>query len=268
MTDDQPLGGVLSDVDRRIDAALQPGDGGGASLARSVATASDDRWYGQVVLRSHQSVRDSGEAETIVPAATAVELLRGYCRVRSELLAQCSNASAASSREPSAALLAGDVLYSAAYSELAEVDAAPIDACFETLTTVTGTIVAALSRRVQAGTATAADPSVIDGTAGALGRGAVVIGATLAGVDDSHCDRFATLGRGLGVGRRVSRTLDPDDERFRSQSSGPDARRLRRHAEQRLDDAAAAVEALSSVADVATLRSLVDDVDEVVGYDR
>lgn len=261
MTDDHPLDDAHSDVERRIDAALRPGDGGGASLARSVATAYDDRWYGQLVLRSNQSVRDGLDVETIVPAATAVELLRGYCRVRNEQLLRRADDTTRPSREPSAALLAGDLLYSTAYSELAAVDAAPIDACFETLTTVTGTIVAALSRRVQAGTATAADPSVIDGTAGALGRGAAVIGATLAGVDDSDCDRFATLGRGLGVGRRVSRTLDPDDERFHSQSTGPDAGRLRRHAEQRLDDATAAVEALSSVADVATLRSLVDDVD-------
>lgn len=267
MTDDQPLDDALSDVDRRIDAALRAGDGGGASLARSVATTYDDRWYGQLVLRSNQAVRDGMDVETIVPAATAVELLRGYCRVRSEQLLRRADDTTRPSREPSAALLAGDLLYSTAYSELAAVDAAPLEACFETLTTVTGTIVAALSRRVRAGTATAADPSVIDGTAGALGRGAAVIGATLAGVDDSDCDRFATLGRGLGVGRRV-RTLDWDDERFRSQSTGPDAGRLHRHAEQRLDDAAAAVDALSSVADVTALRSLVDDVDEVVGYDR
>lgn len=268
MTPDQPFDDALSEVDRRIDAALQPGDGGGASLARSVATASDDRWYGQLVLRSNQAVRNTVDVEAIVPAATAVELLRSYCRVRCEQLAQRSNAGPASSREPSAALLAGDLLYSTAYSELAAVDAAPVDACFETLTTVTGTIVAALSRRAQADTATAADRSVIDGTAGALGRGAAVIGATLAGVDDSDRDRFATLGRGLGVGRRVSRTLDQADGRFRPQSSGSDARRLRRHAEQRLEDAAAAVEALSTVADVTTLRSLVAEVDDVVGSDR
>ncbi|WP_225336453.1 polyprenyl synthetase [Halomicrobium urmianum] len=247
-----------SAVDRRLEAAVESADRTGLSAARAVLTECDDRWYGRLLLRSYESVAGSASAGAVQSAAAAIELFRGYCRLRSELLDRAESGAARSpSRDPTRSLLAGDYLYSAAYSELNAVDHARSGACFETLSTASSRVVEAFaSHYVEP--ASNSGRTLVDDTAGALGEGAAVVGATLAGVDGRWRDHFATLGHGLAVGRAVQRALEPGAEGFHLVSD-PDERRLRQYADRRLAAADDALDELSAV-DVARLRPLFEDV--------
>lgn len=267
MTDGRPFADYRAEIDRRLEAALEPEIGDRIPMARATIAADDDRWYGRLLVRSYGSVTDTMDPEALLSAAAAIELLRAYCRLRRELLVQIADDLAHSlTREPASALLAGDFLYSAAYSALGESDHASLGACFATLTRVSERMVEAFgSGYVQSASTPANRLALIDETAGALGAGAAVIGATLAGVDSPHREDFATLGRGLAAGRQNRRTFGSGAESIRVVSPEPDERQIRRHARRRLAEADEALSALSSVADVSRLRPLFEGVEEADG---
>lgn len=264
MSDESTLADCGAKIDRRLEAAFEPLDGARIPVARATMEGDDDRWYGELLVRANASVTGSVDDGSVLPAAAAVELLGGYCRLRSELLVELADDAANSvPPDPSRALLAGDYLYSAAYAALGDVDDPARGACFETLTRVSSRIVATFGRSSGQSMAAQADfRTLVDGTAGTLGEGAALLGATLAGVDDAHRDGFATLGRGLGTARQLRRTLASEPGSVRIPAPRSDDPTLRRHAERRVAEAEDALRELSAVADVTRLRPLFADVEE------
>lgn len=257
MTDAHAPGDHRSAIDRRLEAVVESADAAGLPAVATVLAECDDRWYGRLLLRSYESTAGS-PPEAALSAAAAVELLRGYCRLRSRLLDRGDADDArAGPPAPTASLLAGDFLFTAAYSELDGADHVRGRAPFETLVDVSQTVVEALAARSVGPTSPESELAPIDGTAGALGEGAAVVGARLAGVDGRWRDHFATLGHGLAVGRAVQRALDPDADGFHLVPD-PDERRLRRYADRRLAAADDALDELSAI-DVARLRPLFED---------
>lgn len=267
-----------AELDDRLESALDAAEGGELSLARSSVLECPDRWYGQLVALSYAAANDAttesaaaprddatteGAAapaeeavpETVLAASTAVELLRGYCRLRSELLVQLEDGTPhAPVRDPTAALLAGDYLNSTAYAAVGAVDHPRSRDAFEALVTATETVLGAFeSRYVES----AGDHcSFLDETAGSLGESAAVVGATLAGVDGPRRERFAALGRGAGTTRQVGRILSPGETPAIAPRE-PDERRLREHATRRLAEAERALDDLATSADVEPLRAFV-----------
>ncbi|UHQ98673.1 polyprenyl synthetase family protein (plasmid) [Natrinema zhouii] len=191
-------------------------------------------------------------------AATAIELLRGYVRLREQLIHQLGNEVTDSLQwEVTPALLASDYLYTSAYSTLGSLTDDHIAECLEEFTAVSKSIIETLGRNyIQSTPSPTKYCSFIDDTAGALGRGAAVIGATLADVDEPHRDHFATLGRGFGTIYRIQHLLASDGASIKTDSSLTD-RRLRQHAKQRLQETDRALQQLSSTLDVTSLRTFV-----------
>jgi len=238
-----------TELDRRLEAALAAADAGGLSLARSTVLECPDRWFGQLAALSYDAVADAPDSDAVLPAATAVELLRGYCRLRNDLLTERA---ATPDRDRTAVLLAGDYLNSAAYAAFGRVEDGPSGDGFDALTAAFQTIVegfdAAYARSAAEG------ESLLDDTVGALGEGAAVVGATLAGIDDSGREPFADVGRGFSAARHVQRVLDS----ARAESLLPldaDERDLRRYGAKRLREAEAGLDRLAGDAEAASLRS-------------
>ncbi|WP_135820155.1 polyprenyl synthetase [Halostella litorea] len=263
MTEHPPRPDPRAAIDRRIDAALAPDRGPGLASARAAVEGFDDRWYGRLAIRSHAAAAgadgpDPGPApDAARSAAAAVELLRGYCRVRGELL--CRVEDDASPADVRSALLAGDVLYAAAYSSLGRLDAGSADACFEPLVAASETVVETFAAS-HARPTTADRRDLFDGTAGALGRGAAAIGAALAGADADRRDRFAALGHDLGTARGIRSALGPD---LSAVPAAPEAdeRALRRHAANRLAEATRACRDLPPAVDTVHLRPAFEAVE-------
>lgn len=256
MTDGHPSADCHTEIDRRLEAVFESGNDAEIPLAQRVIQENDDRWYGQLVVGTVGSVTRSVSTEAVLSAAAAIELLRGYCRLRSELLVQVSNDVPHSlTRDPTSALLAGDLLFSVAYSELGAVDHTPTEPLFETLANVSGTVIEALTATHVQSTSAATDrPALIDDTAGALGEGATLLGASLAGVTDSRREQFASVGRGLGVARQIRRDLDSDGGSLPVVPPEPDEATLRRHANRRMEEATCGLDTLSPTVDVDHLR--------------
>lgn len=290
-----------AELDRRLDRALDVPDGTCLELARSSIQTAPDRWYGQLLSLSHDSVAaggtasavpgsdepaaaggtastaaasgdesvaaasgDASTADVVLPAATAVELLRGYCRLRGELLVQLENDAVHSpSRAPSASLLAGDYLNSAAYAELGSVDHARLGAAFETLLSLSESLACAFD----AGYPRSVEDhcSFLDETAGSLGEGAAAIGARFAGADESTRERLATVGRESSTARQIQRRLDSESAALPDAPRDVDEHQLRQHAERRVDAAARALDELAPAADVEALRAFV--ASSLTGFD-
>lgn len=248
-------------IERRVDSVLEPANQDGLTVARTIMDTFEDRWYGQLLIHSYESIAETPDTEMVRSAATAIELFRGYCRLRSKLLIQAADEPSRSvARNVTPALLAGDYLYSSAYSTLGEVTSPRLAECFDTLTRLSETIVEAYSFNFARSTpSTVSHTSFVDETAGLLGRGAATVGATLAEVDRSRHGRFATLGRGFSTDRQIRHLLDGDAVPGQTVPfpSAPDEDELRRHAERRRDEAVRALDSLSSFADTSPLRTLV-----------
>lgn len=259
MADERPTADFEAAIDRQIERALESVGGTPLSLARSTMAEFDDPWYGRLLVRSHGSVARRRD-ETTRPAGAAIELLRGYCRLRTEHLAHVDDARPHSSgRDPTVALLAGDYLYSAAFSTLDETDTESREACYRVLGNASASIVRTLyDGRERTGPRSTDVRSLIDGTAGSLGRAAAVSGATLAGVEGPHRDDFATLGRSLGAARRIRIVLNSDGGPDPILPPDADERRLRRHAARQSERAADALRSLESVAALDRLRPILD----------
>lgn len=244
-------------IDERLEAALPPAGGSPLAPAREVMLRAEDRRYGRLLVasyRSYGSLPGARVPEPIPSAAAAVELLRGYCRLRERLLNRVDGVSP-SDRAPMADLLAADYLYTAAYSSLVGVDDDGLTVCVGMFTDVLNTIVETFDAAYARPSPAIDHATYVDGTAGALGWGAAGIGATLAGADDAPRSRFADYGRGFATAYRIRLILASDDGTAYPSAATPDDR-LRRYAIGHFGDAEEALERLSAGVDTDPLRTL------------
>jgi geranylgeranyl pyrophosphate synthase len=249
-----------SQIKRHFQQVLSTADEANLPLVQDVLHESPDRWYGQLVVTVYDSLSDRQDREDVLPYAAAVELLRGYVRLRSQLLVTLTDKHAHSlTVDPTAALLAGDYLYTAAFSSLHSRPDSSSGDCFEILTTVLETVTEAFARTYTTAESTDYDQTkFLDDSAGSLGEGAAALGATLAGVDEPvrrHCER---LGCGFSTARQINYVLDKDLTEAMVVPPTFDESQLRQYAEQRRDDAAQALDTLSQTVDVAPLQAFAD----------
>jgi len=247
-------------IDARLEPVLATADEHGLSVVRETVEEPGDRWYGRLLAASFETTATTAttqEPEAVESAAAAVELFRGYCRLRSRLLVQVADRWPHSiTLEPTAALLGGDYLYTAAYSMLGSVTHPALGDCFDVLT-ATATGIAESFADTYAGPEGSEwdQPAFFDETAGTVGEGAAVLGATLAGADDAQRDRLATVGRGLSTARQIHHVLDAGPVAAMVVPPTIDERHLREHAERCRTDALRALDALSASGDATTLRA-------------
>ncbi|ELY63268.1 hypothetical protein [Natrinema versiforme] len=258
MTRNETLADRRLEIDRRLEEALEPVEHNRFGPARTSITERDDRRYGQLVAQVHDSIAATPNRETVLSAATAIELFRGYARLRAQLLCRLGDEDASVQWDVTSALLASDYLYTTAYSTLGSLEDDRIGSCFETLASASASIIDALGTAKSESTGPATDYcSLIDETAGSLGRGSARIGATLADIDEQYSEHVATVGHGFGTVSRIQFVLASDAGALQPGSSSPTVRRLRRHATRRLTEVERALDELSPVADVAPLRAFV-----------
>lgn len=262
--DDDHRTDAASAIDRRLDSVVASAADAGIPLARSAVETAPDSWYGRLLVACADAGPASVDADASAPAAAAIELFRGYCRLRSELLGAVAAGEDRQSagEDPTAPLLAGDALFSLAYSTLADVEHPATHVCFATLARTSRTIVESFAATDGRRYVSLADHrDLLDGTAGALGRGAAVVGAILGGVEGDRREVFATLGRGLGVARAGRRTPDGAGNLFHpSLDASDDA--LQRHVTRRLAEADRARREVAGSMDARPLRPLFDAVAE------
>jgi len=254
-------------IERHLERVFRDADEVGLSLVRDVLDEPPGRWYGQLVVNTYDSLSDQQDPETIIPAAGAIELLRGYVRLRSRLFITHTDEHVHSpTMDPTPALLAGDYLYTAAFSSLGSITGTGSSDCFDTLTTVLETITEAFARiYTSAGSSDDEQTKFLDETTGSLGEAAAALGATLAGFDDptrTHCER---LGRKLSIARQIHFILDVEANEAMVIPPSFDERQFRMHAERSRNDAAQAFDTLSETADVTRLRAFADVT--VTGHD-
>jgi len=255
MTADRPP--ATHGIDTRIGAVLDDAEDYGLPLVAEALP--EDRWYGQLLIATYDAVTDADAADAPADAAAAIELLRGYCRLRCALLAEpTDDTSHQFTREGTARLLAGDFLYSAAYSSLRGSTHASRDACFavltDTLDTITGTFAATYAMDEPD-----RNPSAfVDDTAGELGASAARIGATLAGRDGPLVEDLARFGRHAATVYQIATLADSTAMQVAPPSR--DEATLQTHADRRWDDLSVRLDALSDVADSTALRALLDAI--------
>ncbi|WP_201292957.1 polyprenyl synthetase [Halobacterium bonnevillei] len=257
MTESAP--GRPAQIDRHIERVLSDTDEVGLPLVRDVLPESSDRWYGLLVVAVYESLADSRDTEIVLPAAAAIELLRGYVRLRSRLLVRLADNHAHSlTTDRTSSLLAGDYLYTAAFSALPTLSDTPSGDCFAVLTSVLETITDAFARTYAAAESTDHDQAMlVDDTAGSLGEGAALLGAVLAGIEGPNRRDVARFGRGLSTARQSARILDADPSEAIVVPPRFDETQLRALADRRRDDANRALDALPETVDVARLRAFV-----------
>jgi hypothetical protein len=257
MTEADPV--CPAQIDRHLESVLSDTDDAGLPLVHEVVDEPSDRWYGQLVVNAYVSVTDISDPETVLPAAAGIELLRAYVRLRSRLLVKLADNYAYSfTLDPTSALLAGDYLYTAAFSSLGSVPDTPSSDCFQILTSVLETITDAFARTyTPAGSADYDQAVFLDETAGSLGEGAAALGATLAGLDEPNRRHFERLGRRLSTARQIDRILDAPPREALVVLPEFDEAQLQTHAERRREDADQALDALSKTVDVTCLRTVV-----------
>jgi hypothetical protein len=244
-------------IDRHIERVLSDTDEVGLPLVRDVLFESSDRWYGLLVVAVYDSLADSRGTETVLPAAAAIELLRGSVRLRSRLLVRLADNHAHSlTADRTSSLLASDYLYTAAFSALPTLSDTPSGDCFAVLTSVLETITDAFARTYAAAESTDHDQAMlVDDTAGSLGEGAALLGAVLAGIEDPNRRDVARFGRGLSTARQSARILDADPSEAMVVPPRFDPAQFRTLAERRRDDANRALDALPETVDVTRLRA-------------
>ncbi len=241
------------ELDRRLEAVLEADGETGVATARAAVLACPDRWYGRLVALAHDAAANAPAPDAVRSAGAAVELLRGYCRLRSGLFARLHDGTAAS---PTDALLAGDYLNSAAYTALVAADHARAGDAFDALLAVSESLYEGFDTSDARFAADAV--SFLDETAGTLGEGAAVVGAALAGADESLRARLGEFGREFGTARQVRRVLASDGGSPAVAPREFDEQRLRQHGEQRRGAGEQVLERLSTEVDVGALRAFVD----------
>jgi len=256
-----------SEIESQIKEVLRDTDTIGLPLVRNVVQESRDRWYGQLAVSVYDSLSEHNDDGDILPAAAAIELLRESVRLRSQLLVTLSDKHPHSlTLKPTAALLAGDYLYAAAFSSLRSVPDSRSGDCFEKLTEVLETITETFARAYTPSKSIEYDKAVfLDETAGSLGEGAAILGGTLAGLDEPNHRDFERLGRELSVVRQIRLTLDADPSEATVVPPTIDQGHLRALAERRQDYAIQALDTLSETADVTRLRGFAEATTTVQG---
>jgi len=258
MTDQTPIRSLQ--IDRQLEEVSNDADETGLALVREILEETSDRWYGRLVASVYDSLSNRRNPEPVVQAATAIELLWGYVRLRSRLLVTLTDKHAHSiTMDPTSTLLAGDYLYASAFSALSSVHETRSSGCFETLTVALETITEAFWRTYTPTSSTNDNSTVFfEETAGNLGEAAAVLGAKLAGFDESHREYFEQFGRGLSTARQIEVVLNVPPSEATVVPPSLDETSLRTHAEQRRDDVAQALEALSEVIDAKRLRTFAE----------
>lgn len=71
-----------SKIDAHLDQVLSDADERRVRLAHEIVAEPDDRWYRQLAVNVYASLTDTPDVDTVLPAATAIELLCGYVRLR------------------------------------------------------------------------------------------------------------------------------------------------------------------------------------------
>jgi len=266
MTDTDPV--HPSQIERHFEQVLSTADEANIPFVQDVLDDCPDKWYGQLVVTVYESLSDRPGGGNVLPAATAIELLRGYVRLRSRLLITLTDKHAHSlTLDPTAALLAGDYLYTAAFSSLRSGPDSSSGDCYEILTTVLETLTDAFARTDTTAESTEHDQEkFLDETTGSLGEGAAALGATLAGADESvrrYCER---LGRGLSTARQINYVLKIDPSEAMVVPPTFDESQLRQYAEQRRNDASQALDTLSETVDITRLQAFTEVT--VTGHDQ
>jgi len=249
-----------SQIDRHIQQVLSEEDAVELPLVRETLDESRDRWYGQLVVSVYDTLSDSQSPEPALPAGAGIELLRGYVRLRSRLLLMLTERHAHSfTLDPTAALLSGDYLYTAAFSSLDSLPDSQSGDCFELLTTTLETITAAFARtHTPAGSPEHDRAMFFDDVAGTLGEAATGLGATLAGFDGADRGHLEQFGRGLSTARQIGVVLETAPSEAMVVPPTLDEPQLRERAERRRNDATEALDALSETVDVTRLRAFAE----------
>jgi len=254
-------------VEAELDRVLGDTANHGLRVARDVVEAPDDRWYGQLVGGMYAALSDSteekegAEESALAPAVAAIELLRGYTRLRSHLLVQPADERPHSrTPDPQQALLAGDYLYTSAFETLTSTPVLALDDGVEILTTAFGSITEAFARSHSTAASPESDQrSFLDQTLGSLGEAATLLGASLAGGPPVPRTRIAAFGRGAATAHGIDRLLESDPAAAVVVLTDVDGPELREHAARRRREAVDAQRALTSTAGSSRLRSLVPE---------
>lgn len=203
------------DLDAALAGALGEDGEHGLHVARDVIDTPADRWYGQLAVRTYTSVVDSPDIDVITPAATAIELLRGYTWIRNQSLIQLTEERPHSlTTDPERALLAGDYLYTTAFKELTAVQSPGLHESIDALRTAVSNITRSLARTyTESGPSESDQLAFFDATMGSLGEAATRIGASVASGPSVPDDLIASFGRRAGTARGIEQLLhsDPSD---------------------------------------------------------
>ena len=247
-------------VERHINQVIGDADKFNLPIVQDVLQEPRDRWYGQLVMSVYNSLSDTQDPETALPAAAAIELLRESVRLRSRLLITLTDKHAHTlTLDPTAALLAADYLYTSAFSSLRSVPDSSAGDCFEILTTVLKTTSEAFARSHTSAISTNGDQTnFLDETAGSLGEGATTLGATLAGFDESDRLLWERVGHGLSLEREINRILETSPNEAIVIPPTFNESQYQLHAEQWRDDADQALDTLSETLDLTRLRAFVE----------
>lgn len=236
-----------ADIDAQIEEVL--GDVGTRRLplVRKVIDDVPDRWYGQLLAESYATAVDEVESDDVLPAAVAIELLRGYVRLRSALLVQLSGKHAHSlSLTLESALLAGDFLHSSANSVLLSSPGSALEASIADVTESMLSITASFTDLNEPDPSASNQANYFDTVAGTLGKTAASIGASIAGVNENARQLFADLGRGLGTSREIQRFVTADSRQVTVVPPVTHGPELRQHGRKRREEA---MDALWELAD-------------------
>lgn len=246
-----------ADIETRLKTILDDVNTPELALARKTVIETPDRWYGRLVAESSNAITPTVDSETILSAATAVELLRGYGRLRATMFVQLGGDQSSPLKVGSLPpLLAGDFLYTQAYSTLGSVVKPPLDDCFEIVGTVLDELTETFARTFVPGSAETISPSFFAKTAGSLGNGAAVLGATLADSEPVRPDLFAQLGHRFGTVRGIELALESEATRKRLVSTGTSERHLEEYAEGTRAEGQEVLRKLKSHAETSRLRKL------------
>lgn len=253
-----------ADLDAELDRILGDTTNHGLRVARDVIEKPDDRWYGELVGVTYTSLSDAPDdelAESLAAAAAAIELLRGYTWLRSQLLSQLTDEPPhfpTAGRQQS--LLAGDYLYTSAFEALASMSNPALDNGVGILTTGFKSITEAFARSHPAAESAESDPrSFLDQTLGSLGEAATCLGATLAGDSPAARTQIAAVGSGVATAHGIHRLLETGPRDPVVALRNIDEPTLREHAARRWNEAVDAQEAFRTTADCGEELSLVPD---------
>lgn len=247
-----------STVDDGVADALEGASGECLTVARRTVDDPGDRWYGRLVAAAHDSVAGPPRSDAVLPAAVSVELLRGYCRLRTSLLADVSDArSATGGPDQSAALLAGDYLHAMAFFELRSLPRSVPEAGFEALTDALESIRGGFnSAFVDPDPPTSGPAALVEQTVGSVADAAVRLGVSLGGADHAAADGLAEAARDYATARGLRQLRDAVHQTAVEFPFPVDDAALRQQADSRRADASRRLRGLRGDFDVQSVRHL------------